>query len=72
MHANSAYILYNESAAGVKGLTVVFEDGTTAILPTAVEEEADGTWYTVQGVRLMGTPKTHGVYIHNGKKVLVK
>ena len=72
VRANSAYILYDESAAGVKGLTVVFEDGTTAIQPTRVEEEGDGAWYTVQGARLSGSPKTRGVYIHNGKKVLVK
>ena len=72
VRANSAYILYDESAAGVKGLTVVFEDGTTAIQPTRVEEEGDGVWYTVQGARLSGSPKTRGVYIHNGKKVLVK
>ncbi|MBQ9560205.1 MAG: S8 family serine peptidase [Bacteroidaceae bacterium] len=72
VRANSAYILYDESAAGVKGLTVVFEDGTTAIQPTRVEEEGDGAWYTVQGARLGGSPKTRGVYIHNGKKVLVK
>jgi len=72
VRANSAYILYDESAAGVKGLTVVFEDGATAIQPTRVEEEGDGAWYTVQGARLSGSPKTRGVYIHNGKKVLVK
>lgn len=33
--------------------------------------QQDDAWYTVQGVR-MAKPAQHGVYIHNGKKVIVK
>ena len=47
--------------------------------PTAIndidrEQETvkDGKWYTLQGVLLNGKPTTKGIYIVNGKKVLVK
>ena len=33
---------------------------------------ADGYWYTLQGVRLNHKPAQSGVYIFNGKKVVVK
>ena len=29
-------------------------------------------WYTLQGVKLQGKPQQRGVYIHNGKKQVVK
>ena len=29
-------------------------------------------WYTLDGVRLSGKPSTKGLYINNGKKVIVK
>lgn len=31
-----------------------------------------GAWYTLQGVKLNGTPKQQGIYIYNNKKVLIK
>ena len=30
------------------------------------------TWYSISGQRLQGKPTTKGVYIHNGKKEVVK
>ncbi len=33
--------------------------------------QQDDAWYTLQGMR-MAKPTQHGVYIHNGKKVIVK
>ena len=32
----------------------------------------DDVWYTLQGIRLNGKPQQKGVYIHNGKAVVVK
>jgi hypothetical protein len=29
-------------------------------------------WYTIDGVRLSGKPSTKGIYINNGKKVVIK
>lgn len=31
----------------------------------------EGIWYTIQGLRLKGAPTTKGVYIFNGRKILV-
>ena len=43
-------------------------------MATAIEtigsEQADGAWYTLQGVRVAAPVK--GVYIHNGKKMVLK
>ncbi len=32
----------------------------------------DGQWYTVSGVRLQGQPQAKGLYIKNGKKIVIK
>lgn len=45
-------------------------------LPTAIHSveaetvEVDDAWYTLQGVRI-DSPKVKGVYVHNGRKVVV-
>ena len=53
-----------------------FENGTTVIKELGV----DGTnkayaldgWYTLNGVKLQGAPTEKGIYINNGKKVVIK
>ena len=51
------------------------EDGTTAIKTLNVETmkayNVDG-WYTLNGVKLQSVPTEKGVYINNGKKVVIK
>lgn len=51
------------------------ENGATAIKSLNVETmesvDMDG-WYTVGGVKLQGAPTEKGVYIQNGKKVVIK
>ena len=51
------------------------ENGTTVIkeinAQTMNEIAADG-WYTVNGIKLQSIPTEKGVYIHNGKKVVLK
>ncbi len=29
-------------------------------------------WYTLDGIRLSGKPSTKGLYINNGKKIIIK
>ena len=53
-----------------------FENGTTAIKELGVDGTAkaynvDG-WYTLNGVKLQGAPTEKGIYINNGKKVVIK
>ena len=51
------------------------EDGTTAINSLNVETmksvDMDG-WYTINGVKLESAPTQKGIYINNGKKVVIK
>ena len=47
------------------------EEGTvTLVIPTAAEAVQDGVYYTLQGVKVQRPTK--GVYVRNGKKVVVK
>ena len=32
----------------------------------------EGEWYTLDGVRLSGKPSTKGIYINNGRKIVIK
>ena len=45
-------------------------DGYTGIQTLNAEKLSEGTWYTLQGVRV--DKPTKGVFIHNGKKVVIK
>ena len=38
----------------------------------AVEKAGDGAYYTLQGVKLGARPTAAGIYIHNGKKVIIR
>lgn len=48
-----------------------FGDGTTSLGKPQVTSE-DGEWYTLQGMKVGKKPTTAGVYIHNGRKVVIK
>ena len=47
---------------------------TTAIgtLDTKTGEVSFDGWYTLDGVKLSGKPSTRGIYINNGKKIVIK
>ena len=44
--------------------------------PTAINfvhaPNEDGKWYTISGLQLQHKPRDKGVYIYNGKKVIIK
>lgn len=44
--------------------------GVSAVLYD--EAEASDAWYTLQGVQLKGKPSKTGIYLHQGRKVIVK
>ena len=59
----------------VKGNNVTFKNSTTtAIVPVAAKtlQERDNQWYSLSGARISGQPSAKGIYVKNGKKVLVK
>ncbi len=66
-----AYFQLTEGA-GVREFKLSFGDDTQTIIGhTEITEKADA-WYTVNGVKLSGVPTTKGLYIHGGRKVIVK
>ncbi|MBR6277078.1 MAG: hypothetical protein IKR31_09150 [Prevotella sp.] len=46
------------------------DDDATGIVDVKSKTRADG-WYTIDGRRLMKSPASKGLYIHNGKKTIV-
>ena len=70
----SAYITLMEAGARVF-VQDLDENGTTVIkelnLATGEAYAVDG-WYTLNGVKLQGAPTEKGIYINNGKKVVLK
>jgi hypothetical protein len=58
-------------AVTLKGISVSAPQ-TTGIGGVKSEEVKSEEWYTLDGRRLTAKPTTPGLYIHSGKKVLVK
>jgi hypothetical protein len=71
---NKAYLQLPTSVFGGTrsiGISYDDEDGATSIKDLAPAlSEGEGAWYTLQGQRVMNPGK--GIYIHNGKKVVIK
>ena len=69
------YFLMHDAPAGARAFVINFGDGeTTGIQPIRMENgttPAEGT-YDLSGRRIQGQPTQKGVYIQNGKKVVVK
>ena len=74
-----AYLHYAYNPTGAAPVITIedydFETGTTAIKTLDVESmkaySVDG-WYTLNGIKLQGVPTEKGIYINNGKKVVIK
>lgn len=73
MKATRAYIIVPTPAGSAQGRQYRFDFNgtTTAIDNVTVSGMEDGTWYTISGIRI-NRPAAKGVYIHNGRKVIVK
>ena len=76
--AQRAYLkIGDEGAANVRPLTafdISFgDDNTTGIISISTEDSSSANgWYTIDGRRLGGKPTANGVYVNNGRKVLIK
>nr|MCR4995343.1 hypothetical protein [Bacteroidales bacterium] len=59
----------------IHSITLDFGDGTTGI--GEITHDGDlkirdtSTWYDISGRRMQGTPVQKGMYIHNGRKVII-
>lgn len=73
MKATRAYIIVPAPAGSAQGRQYSFDFNgtTTAIDNVTISGMEDGAWYTISGIRV-NRPAAKGVYIHNGRKVIVK
>lgn len=71
------------SDSGAQTLNMAFKNGNyygdnvtygnaTGISVIKANAQTDESWYTIGGTRLSGKPTQKGLYIHQGKKVVVK
>jgi hypothetical protein len=72
------YLDLTGNAAGSRAIIFIEEpDGTTTAIQAVTGDKigsdvkADG-WYTIGGMKLQGAPTQKGIYINNGKKIVVK
>ena len=61
---------YNGLDASSYGQFEIYE-GTTAVQELNINNEDNAAWYTIDG-RRVAAPTESGIYIHNGKKYIVK
>ncbi|UKK56709.1 hypothetical protein [Prevotella communis] len=66
---NKAWLSVNTGVPSAR-ITIVFEDATK-IANTNITNITNGNWYTIDG-RKVNAPSKKGIYIMNGKKVVVK
>ena len=57
---------------GKQQLGIRFTDTTTGMEDLKMQPGDEAAWYTLQGTRLTQKPTQQGIYLHQGKKVLVK
>jgi len=74
--ANKAWLeIGSTPAAGSRTVKLVFGNSLTGIEGIAAdkaEADGDGNWYDLNGRKLNSKPTTKGVYINNGRKVVIK
>ncbi len=76
--ANRAYLQIPTSAltsAAAEGIMLVWDeetDGIEIVQTSTVKSQHDDAWFTLDGRQLSGKPTAKGLYIVNGKKVIVK
>lgn len=70
-----AYLILDSEASSARVYVEDFENGASVIKSLSVDE-INGMilngWYTLDGVKLQSAPTQKGIYINNGKKVIIK
>lgn len=69
--ANRCYLEFGSTPAQTRSFSITVGDNTTAIESVGITtQEGEDLWYDLQGRRVMQPQK--GIYIRNGKKVVVR
>ena len=75
MPANLAFLTYSNGESS-KGLSITFgeddEYGVATDINTFGMDDDQDAWYTLQGMKLIGKPLKGGIYLHQGKTVIIK
>ena len=66
---NKAFVAGSQKSATRLALV---RDGATAIDLVTTPDEGEGKWFDMQGRQLDGKPSKKGLYIRNGKKMIIK
>ena len=70
--ANKAWLQVPATASAPQRIQIVFSSTTGIGAIDGLQSEGEGAWYDLNGRRLPGKPTKKGVYILNGKKMVVK
>lgn len=65
-----AYLTLGSSSAKASVMDLIMDNTPTAIKHTTIQEGNDTPYYNLQGIKT--TPSTRGIYIHNGRKVIIR
>ena len=65
------YIAASKPNTKINSIAVMVKDAATGVSTLKTLAPA-GSWYTLQGAKLLSTPTQPGLYIHNGRTVVVK
>ena len=68
---NKAWLSVNTGVPSAR-ITLVFDDEATKIANTNITNITNGDWYDLNGRKLNGMPTKKGIYMNNGRKVVVK
>lgn len=61
------------NVAGVRAFKLNFGEESTEVKEVIeVKEVKDNSWYSLEGVKLSSKPAARGIYINNGRKVVIK
>ena len=64
---------FGTSTSNVKEIVLNYGDeNTTKISWLSEESDKSDNWYSLDGIRMSKKPSTKGIYIHNGRKVVIK
>lgn len=72
IQAGDSLTISLDCSAGVANviLTTIVGNKQTGIRTVSVVKAATDAWYSIDGKRLPAEPQSHGLYIHNGKKIM--
>ena len=70
--AHKAWLVVPATTGSAAPFLMLPGQNTTGIMNVNVSDNDNLRWYSLDGQQLQGKPTQQGVYIHNGKKIIIK